>query len=78
MLGIPIHYLLRHPIMAAADLAADPLEVCITVYDAYVAQREQRGPRCRYESDENSGFMMLLAFHGHATRLLSFGNYGPL
>ena len=53
MLGIPIHYLLRHPILAAADLAADPLEVCITVYDAYIAQREQRGPRCRYESDEN-------------------------
>ena len=39
--------------MAAADLAADPVEVCITVYDAYIAQREQRGPRCRYESDEN-------------------------
>jgi hypothetical protein len=34
-------------------LAADPLEVWMTVHDAYAARREQRGPRWRYESDEN-------------------------
>src|SRR5271166_7131558 len=53
MLGIPIRYLLKHPVAAVADLAADPLEVWIAVQDAYAAQREQRTPRCRYESDEN-------------------------
>lgn len=53
MLGIPIRYLLRHPFNAAADLAADPLEVWMTVQDAYVARREQRRPRWRYDSDEN-------------------------
>jgi hypothetical protein len=53
MLGIPIRYLLKHPVIAVADLAADPLEVWMTVHDAYVAQREQRGAQCRYESDEN-------------------------
>jgi hypothetical protein len=45
MLGIPIRYLLRHPVIFVADLAADPVEVFMTVHDAYVAQREQRGPR---------------------------------
>jgi Methyltransferase domain len=53
VLGIPIRYLLQHPLSAAADLTADPLEVCLTVHDAYVARREHRGPRCRYECDEN-------------------------
>ena len=28
VLGIPIRYLLKHPIIGVADLAADPLEVC--------------------------------------------------
>ncbi len=51
MLGIPLRYVLKHPVIAAADLAADPLEVCTTIYDDYVYKREQRGPRCRYESD---------------------------
>lgn len=53
VLGIPIRYLLKHPLSGVADLAADPIEVCLTVREAYVAQREQRGPRRRYESDEN-------------------------
>jgi hypothetical protein len=53
MLGIPIRYLLRHPVAAAADLAADPLEVWTTIHDDYVYRREQRGARCRYESDDN-------------------------
>ncbi len=53
MLGIPLRYLLKHPIIALADLAADPLEIWTTIHDAYVHQREQRGPQCRYEFDDN-------------------------
>ncbi len=45
MLGIPLRYLLKHPIIALADLAADPLEIWTTIHDAYVHQREQRGPQ---------------------------------
>jgi hypothetical protein len=53
MLGIPLRYLLSHPVSAVADLAADPLEIWTTVHDAYVAEREQRGPQCQYEADDN-------------------------
>lgn len=53
MLGIPLRYLLKHPVIAVADLAADPLEIWTTIYDDYVYRREQRGPRCRYEFDNS-------------------------
>jgi Methyltransferase domain len=53
VLGIPIRYVLRHPVIAAADLAADPLETYLTVREFYFADREQRGPRYRYEPDED-------------------------
>jgi Methyltransferase domain len=53
MLGIPLRYILKHPIIAAADLAADPPEIWTTIHDSYVAQRERRRPQCRYESDDN-------------------------
>jgi len=53
MLGVPLRYLLRHPIIGLVDLAADPLQICSTIQDIYVAQREQRGPQCQYESDDN-------------------------
>jgi Methyltransferase domain len=53
MLGIPLRYLLKHPLIAVADLAADPLQICTTIYDDYVYKREQRGPRYRYESDDS-------------------------
>ena len=52
MLGIPIRYLLRHP-LAVVDLVANPLDVWTTVQDVYVAEREQRRPQCQYESDNN-------------------------
>jgi hypothetical protein len=52
MLGIPLRYLLRHP-LSVADLAADPLQVLTNISDVYVAQREQRRPPCSYESDES-------------------------
>jgi hypothetical protein len=53
MLGIPLRYLLRNPVSAVADLAADPLEIWTTIHDAYVAEREQRRPQCQYEADDN-------------------------
>jgi hypothetical protein len=53
MLGIPLRYLLKHPVTGAADLAADPLEIWTTIVDAYVDRREQRGPRCQYKPDAN-------------------------
>ncbi len=53
MLGIPLRYLLKHPIMAVKDLAADPLEIWATMQDTYVAEREQSRPQCPYESDDN-------------------------
>ena len=31
MLGIPLRYLLKHPVIAVADLAADPLQVWTTI-----------------------------------------------
>src|SRR5258706_16070962 len=53
MLGIPLRYLLKHPVIAAVDLAADPLEIWTTIQDIYLAEREQRRPQCQYESDGN-------------------------
>ena len=52
MLGIPLRYLLRHP-LDAADLAADPRQVWTTIVDQYVDRRERRGPVCNYKSDES-------------------------
>ena len=52
MLGIALRYLLKHPITAVADLAADPLQIWTTIQDSYVDQREQRRPQCHYESDD--------------------------
>ena len=48
MLGVPLRYLLKHPVMAVADLAADPVEIWMTITTS-MDKREQRGPRCRYE-----------------------------
>jgi hypothetical protein len=52
MLGIPLRYLLSHP-LAVVDLAADPLDVWTRIQDVYVAEREQRRPQCPYQSDDN-------------------------
>jgi hypothetical protein len=51
MLGIPIRYLLKHPITGVADLVADPIETWTTIRDNYVHEREWRRPRCLYEPD---------------------------
>lgn len=51
MLGIPLRYLLKHPLAGFADLMADPTEVWTTIRDTHVAAREQRRPQCPYEPD---------------------------
>jgi hypothetical protein len=53
MLGIPLRYLLRHPVTATADLAADPFEILTTIQDNYIAQRERHRPPCSYKSDQD-------------------------
>jgi hypothetical protein len=53
MLGIPVRYLLRHPVRGVTYLATHPLEIWAAVPDTYAAERERRGPQCPYESDPN-------------------------
>src|SRR6266478_4099119 len=53
MLGLPLHYLLKNPVVGMAILATEPREVWTTVRETYIAEREQRGPQCRYEANEN-------------------------
>ena len=78
MLGIPMGYLLKHPIAGVADLVADPIEIWTTILDSYVAERERRGPQCPYEPDLswNGTFMKPSVFRGPAMRLWSFWRYG--
>jgi hypothetical protein len=52
MLGLPLRYLIKHP-KAVVALAADPIGVWTKVHDVYIAERELRGPQCKYECDEN-------------------------
>jgi Methyltransferase domain len=51
MLGIPLRYLLKHPIVAVTDLADDPQQIWTTIHDYYVAERERRGPEFPYVPD---------------------------
>jgi len=51
MLGIPLRYLLRHPINTLSALARDPRQAWTTMQDAYVYARERRGPQCSYTAD---------------------------
>jgi hypothetical protein len=37
MLGIPLRYLLKHPVISVADLAADPVEIWTTSADLRIA-----------------------------------------
>ena len=55
MLGIPLRYLLKHPVAGVTDLATDPVQVWSTLQDSYIAQREYRRPECDYESDKDWG-----------------------
>ncbi len=51
MLGIPLRYLLKHPVAGVTDLVAEPIETWTTILESYVAERERRGPQCSYEPD---------------------------
>lgn len=53
MIGLPLRYLLKHPVTAVSWVASDPVQVWLTVHDQYVADRERKGLRCQYESDRN-------------------------
>lgn len=53
MLGIPVRYLLKHPIHGLIDMASDPVQVVMTMQDYYFERRERSTPRYEYQSDEN-------------------------
>lgn len=53
MLGIPLRYVLKHPLSATADLAADPFEVLTTIQEYIAEEREQRRPQCPYQHDHD-------------------------
>ena len=53
MLGIPVRYFLKHPLTTVADVAADPLQLLMTIQDEYAAKREGNGPKYQYQSDAN-------------------------
>jgi len=48
MLGIPVRYLLRHP-LTVGELLAEPRQTLSTIKDAYLAHREFSRPKCPYQ-----------------------------
>jgi hypothetical protein len=53
MLGLPVRYFFKHPVTTIAYLAADPVQVWLTVQDEYSVARERSRPRCEYQSDDH-------------------------
>jgi hypothetical protein len=53
MLGIPVRYFLKHPVVTVADVAADPLQLWLTIQDEYAAAREGAKPKYQYESNDH-------------------------
>jgi hypothetical protein len=53
MLGIPVRYLLKHPVHGLIDMASDPIQILMTMQDYYIEGRERHKPRYQYQSDEN-------------------------
>ena len=51
MLGIPLRYLLKHPVTGIVDLAADPIEIWTTIREAYAEKYQEPRPQCPYEPD---------------------------
>jgi hypothetical protein len=51
MLGIPVRYFFKHPVTTITDIAADPLQLWMTIQDEYAAVREGSRPKCQYEFD---------------------------
>lgn len=52
MLGIPVREFLKHPGTTIGDIAADPLQLWLTVQDEYAAVREGSRPKYSYKTDE--------------------------
>jgi hypothetical protein len=50
---LPLSYLVKHPVVAFADAAADPMEVWINFQERYVDWHQRRRPPHRYESDSD-------------------------
>lgn len=53
MLGIPVRYFLKHPVITVADVAADPLQLWLTIRDEYSTSRENNRPKFQYEFDDH-------------------------
>jgi hypothetical protein len=65
MLGIPLRYMLKHPLTATADLVADRFEILTTIPDAYIAEREcALSVRTSTTPIGNSAFTRTSVFHG--------------
>ena len=66
MLGIPLRYVLKHPLSATADLAADPFEVLTTIHEYIAEEREPRRPQCPYQHDTigSNAFTSTSVSHG--------------
>ena len=45
--------LLKHPMSSIVDLAANPRQLWMRLWDNIVDERERRGPHCRYIADVN-------------------------
>lgn len=52
MLGLPVRYWLKHPLIAAADITKHPVEIARTMQDFYSWDRERQRPRHAYEATE--------------------------
>jgi Methyltransferase domain len=53
MLGIPLRYLLKHPVTGLADLVADPVEIWTTIRETYAERSEKPKPQCPYQPDSS-------------------------
>ncbi|HEX3470949.1 MAG TPA: class I SAM-dependent methyltransferase [Silvibacterium sp.] len=53
MLGLPLRYFLKHPVTTVAYLAADPIQIWMTIKDEYAAEREASRPKYQYEFDNH-------------------------
>ena len=53
MFGIPVRYLLKHPLSGIVDIAADPVQVLMTMQDYYAEARERRKRRWEYQSNSH-------------------------
>lgn len=50
---VPLRYVVKHPVVALADVAADPVEVWIKFQERYADWHKRRRPPYRYQSDQD-------------------------